>query len=481
MTRRLLTTTLLTILTLLPRQTSSAPLPQTIQTILESTQPLRTQPNHRLPLLLWPAHAALVEDPDLQKEIVLALHSRGISAIASWNPSDFTNSLHQSLQLARIQHELNLPVIVNANSCMHGFFNGSPETAHLDPNHQPFFEESIPGKIGCPFRLQHRYTIVQEQTAQFVRAYHENQLPLDLVFGDWEIDGPLEINESHKSALRCQACRQHIPNIEDFASFQKAVRAERNRATRTCYAEPILALYPKALVGNYGIYPNNGHRYWYDYFEQPSETHPSIREHNATYRTWPNDFNDTSYTMAMPVTYPWARIYESYPFPNADYRWFYNMLLVASNASQHTPPSTPLIPFVHYHTVFDPLPPNANTPQMSRHAYTELLWHLLLRGADSLFLWCTTEQSPTEIQLVHKVWSDSLQYEEFLNSGHPISHTVPNPPTPVISGLRLNNRVLIRRTDFNPPPHHPVNLTIGNHTVNIPPSPNTCLILNLEL
>lgn len=482
MTRRTLIPTVLATLTLLHGQSSSAPFPQTIQTILEATTPIQTPANHRLPLLLWPAHAGVVNDPDLQKEIVLALHSRGISAIASWNPEDFTNSLHQSLQLARIQHALNLPVIVNANNCMHGFFNGSPETAHLDSNHQPFFEESIPGKIGCPFRIQHRYKIVQEQTAQFVRAYHENQLPLDLVFGDWEIDGPLEINESHLSAQRCEICRSKIPHIENFASFQNAVRAQRNHATRTCYAEPILALYPKALIGNYGVYPNNGYRYWYDYFEHPSNTHTSIREQNATYRTWPNDFNDTSYTLAMPVVYPWARIYNNYTFPNPDYRWFYNMLLVGSNALQHTPPSTPLVPFVHYHTVFDPLPPNPEIPQLSKETYQELLWHLLLRGADSLFLWCTTDQNPTEIQLVHKVWSDSLQYQTFLELGQPISHAAPHTPDSVISGLQLEHQVLIRRTDFTPPPHHPITLTLDTQTLTVPPTPtpNTCIVLNLK-
>ena len=75
---------------------------------------------------------------------------------------------------------------------------------------------------------------------------------------------------------------------------------------------------------------------------------------------------------------------------------------------------------------------------------------MLLRGHDTFFLWCTGRELETEIQLVHEVYRDSLKYSGFINRGLPIQFEVPSRPGPVVSGLRLGNRVLARRTDFGP-------------------------------
>ena len=75
----------------------------------------------------------------------------------------------------------------------------------------------------------------------------------------------------------------------------------------------------------------------------------------------------------MPVVYPWTRLYGWYDFASPDYRWFYNMLKVMSNAGANTPNETPIIPFVHYHRIFYPDPVDESVIQMSETAYKELL------------------------------------------------------------------------------------------------------------
>jgi len=455
--------------------------PPKIQTILENTAPLPFPRGNRLPLFLWPAHGGVVDNDVLQERMIRELNKRGIALISTWDWNDKEKSLAESLRIARIQKSLGLRVCVNANACMYGFFNGDQQTAHVDRKGNRFFDDSIPGKIGCPFRIDHRFAPMRKKIDFFVKAYEKAGVPLDFVFGDWEIDGPLEINRAWEAAKRCVVCREKISGIHDFRKFQQIVRDKRSEATRQCYAEPILERFPKAWVGNYGVYPNDGHRYWFDYFEKFFEKHPHRLEQKAPYREWVNDFPSTGYTLAMPVVYPWARIFHWYDFSESDYRWFYNMLLVASNADGNTSPNTPVVPFVHWHTVFDGGDPDTSVRQMSRHAYQELLWHMLLRGSDSFFMWCPDQQSPDETRLVHEAWSAALEYRSWLNDGVPITFEVsPNERT-VISGLRVEERVLVRRTDFSKRADaSPIRLKIGEQVLVVPSRPGLCQVLEFE-
>jgi hypothetical protein len=231
-------------------------------------------------------------------------------------------------------------------------------------------------------------------------------------------------------------------------------------------------------VGNYGVYPHNGYRYWYDYYEYYVDGQPCAVDQRAKYRKWYHEFPETGYTFAMPVVYTWQRIFDWYDFADTDYRWFYNMLRVASNAGENTPADTPIISFVHWHTIESSA---SATPakQFSPDKYKELLWHMLLRGTDTFFLWSPKTQAPKEIPLVHQVYAEAQQYSQFLSEGTPINFTVPRQPRTVISGLRLTDRVLLRRTDFGSVAG-PVRIGIGNKRLEIPEFPGQCLIISLK-
>ncbi len=459
-----------------------SPFPAPIQTVLDNTKPLEHPRKDRLPLLLWPVLGGSVDDDKLQEVIIHELDRRGIAMIATWDYDSRKTSLPRALRIARIQKKLGLLVVINANPSMHRFFNGNEKTAHIDIAGKRFFDDSFGPryKMGCAFAVDFRYPTMTERIDFFVRAYHAAGLPLDLVWGDWEIDGPHEFNRSWDTAKRCVVCRQNIPEIDNFEAYQKAMRVKRGEMTRRCYAEPILSRYPKALVGNYAVYPHGGYRFWYDYFEYFENYHPHILDQRARYRKWFEEFALTGYTFAMPVVYPWHDTFLWYDFEDPDYRWFYNMLLVTSNACKYTDPTIPIISFVHYHTIIVGQELDPSVKQMSKHAYQELLWHMLLRGVDGLFLWSGKKEWGEETRLLHETYVASLAYADWLNHGIPINFDVPRQAGPIVSGLRMGNRVLVRRTDFGKPQPSTVTLHVEGKTLEVPPVTGRCIILELR-
>lgn len=462
---------------------NAAELPQGIRVVLENTKPLEFSRGRRLPLYLWPAMGLGDVDEATAERVVKLLDERGVGLVSTWLPGEDRRekSLAESLAIARAQKRLGLRVNVNANACHYSFFNGEERTAHVDEEGKPFWDDSFGEghKMGCPFALDFRRQPMREQVDFFVRGYHEAGVPLDFVFADWEIDGPQEFNRAHAASKRCVRCRAQIENIGDFATFQKTLRDLRCDLTRECYSRPILDRFPKALVGNYAVYPNNGLRYWYDYFETFVEGQPHVLDKRARYRRWNEDFARTGYTFAMPVVYTWYPTFGWYDFDDPDYRWFYNMLLVASNAGRHTPADVPIITFVHWHTTAPPENPDPAVRQFSGEKYQELLWHMLLRGHDTFFLWCPASEAEEEIRLLHPVWAAAQEYGEFLDNGTPVNFDVPDRPGPVVSGLRLGNRILVRRTDFGDSSGE-VDLKIGEETLPIPPLAGRCKILTFE-
>ena len=453
--------------------------PSHIQVVLDSTRPLKYDRGGRLPLYLWQAmDPGQLNEEELQ-ELVTELDKRGVGLISSWNPGIRQESLAQSLMIAKMQKKLNLRVNINANQCLYSFFNGDQKTAHIDDEGRPFWDESFgKKKMGCPFALEFRQPIIREQVEYFAKEFKKADLDVDFVFADWEIDGPIEFNNAHAASKRCKRCRENIKNIDDFEEFQRVLRKIRCRLQREVYAEPIKLNFHNVLVGNYGVYPHDGYRYWYDYYEHYVDGQPCLTDQRAKYRKWYDEFPETGYTFAMPVVYTWQRIFDWYDYANTDYRWFYNMLLVASNAGEHTPPEISIISFVHWHTIKDDSI-KSKSVQFSEDKYKELLWHMLLRGTDTFFLWCPKQEAAKEIQLVHQVYSQAQQYGEFLSAGIPINFNVPKQASTVISGLKLGDHVLVRRTDFAGTSGD-VEITIDNKKINVKVASKNCQIISIR-
>ena len=452
-----------------------------IELVLRETKPLEHPLGRRLPMYVWGVMDVPGEAPEVERTLK-ELHRRGIGACATWRPgARQAESLASALRVGAIQKRLGLRVNINAIACTYTVFDGSAETAHVDAQGQAFFDTSSAKhrKLGCPFRVRHRYPAMRERMEYFVRAYKGAGVPIDFVFTDWEIDGPIEWNDGWAAAKRCVVCRSHIRKIDDFTAVQKAFRTVRSEMQRQCIARPVLDHFPDALVGNYSVYPQGKWRHWYDYFEKdPPAGAPVQVDQKAKYRQWVPEFEPCGYTFAMPVVYTWHGIWDWYDWANGDYRWFYNMLLVGSNAGEHTPPEVPIIPFVHYTPIRPAQSQDAQLKPMSTGAYRELLWHLLLRGHDTFFLWCPNHEIAQEIRPLHEVWSAALVYREFLDNGVPVTFAVPKQPGPVVSALCLDKRVLVRRTDFDAT-DKPVPITVGDATLMVPRVEGRCQVLTL--
>jgi hypothetical protein len=157
----------------------------------------------------------------------------------------------------------------------------------------------------------------------------------------------------------------------------------------------------------------------------------------------------------------------------------YNMLLVGSNAGESAPPSLPIIPFVHWHPIDAEKYPHPAFKPMSAANYQELLWHLLLRGADTFYLWCGEPEYPEEVRLLHEVYAAAQEYGEFLDKAVPVSFSVPKTPAPAVSALRLGDRLLVRRTDFGRA-KGPVTIDVAGKRIMIPESPGRCQIIKVN-
>ncbi len=449
--------------------------------IIAETQPLTVDRGDRLPFIVWPLHNLTAETDAELEDVLQKLADRGMVTVTGWSTRNREASLKEALRSAALHKKLGIPVVVDSTSVMSLFFNGDESTAHVTAEGETFFDmsQSDRVKIGCPFAAGGRYDEIRKQVEFFVQGYKEANMPLDIVVADWEIDGPIEWNEAWTHAKRCARCRKNIANIENFAEFQAAYRIVRCEMQRECYSKVVRASFPGALVGNYAVYPHGGLRYWYDYFEtNAADDQPYVADQQARYRPWFPEYSLCGYTFAMPVVYTWHRTFDWYDFENPDYRWFYNMLLVASNAGRSTGPGTPLISFVHWHTTAPPKDAQPHVKQFSEDAYQELLWHMLLRGHDGLAMWCMRDELTKETRLVQQVYAASLQYKEFLDQGKPICFDTPTQPGPVVSGLRLGDRVLTRRTDFEPTTGQ-VKLTVGDQVLTVPRAAGQCQVLQL--
>jgi len=453
-----------------------------IDAVLAATQPLKFPRGDRLPIRAMGLEGLPSDDDAENERLLRELDARGIALSARWNPGDLQNSLAQAMRLGRLQQKLGLEIGIDANACMHSFFNGDERTAHIDGAGAPFFDTSFGErhKMGCPFAMEFRYPDIKAQFEAFLRPYQDAGLQVSFIYLDWEIDGPIEWNGAWEASKRCKRCRENLPDIDDFRAFQMRLRTIRADMQRQVYADTVKAYFPNALVGNYAEYPNDGYRYWYDYFEVLPEGAPVKTDVRAKYREWPNLFPATGHTFAMPVVYTWYPTFGWYDFEDPDYRWLYNMLLVATNPCKSAGDNVPIISWLHWHTTSPPPDPDPNVKQLSEEKYQELIWHMLLRGTDGLINWCMDAETPKEIALIQQVYAASLEYKDFLDKGTPVAFDVPTAPAPVVSALRLDDRLLARRTDFG---GEAAQITLelpGGRKVPVPSASGRCQTIDLE-
>ena len=93
--------------------------------------------------------------------------------------------------------------------------------------------------------------------------------------------------------------------------------------------------------------------------------------------------------------------------------------------------------------------------------------------------WCGGDENFEETRLAQEVYARAQEYGDFLDKGMPITYDVPDKPGTVISGLVLDGRVLVRRTDFTANTA-PVEIMVGVKKLKIPCKPGVCQLLSLD-
>ena len=205
-------------------------LPRNLRVVLDATHAVQHSRSGRLPLYVLPISGSLKGTSDkLASDALQQLDRRAIGYSVDWQHTEFEESLREGLRIAKMQRELGQPVAVNANACLYSFFDGSEDTLHVDQSGNRFADNSLGGKLGCPFAIEHRVPIIKWRVEKFLRAYKQAGVDIDFIFADWEIDGPIEWNDSWATHKRCTRCRSRISMIEDFRVFQSKLRSIRSQ------------------------------------------------------------------------------------------------------------------------------------------------------------------------------------------------------------------------------------------------------------
>ena len=150
----LLVTALLLCLPAAARAATAIPATSDVEIVLRETQPLKFPRGQRLPLYLWtPNFPAAADDAELER-VLKALDARGIALFARWGGNDFAKASAFPLRVARLQKKLGLETSVDATGLAHGFYNGTPETGHVDKDGKRFFDKSFFWSPGCTAKGQ---------------------------------------------------------------------------------------------------------------------------------------------------------------------------------------------------------------------------------------------------------------------------------------------------------------------------------------
>lgn len=288
------------------------------------------------------------------------------------------------------------------------------------------------------------------------------------VFSDFEgLPNPYNgIYTAQKNSVNCSGLYPH-GTLGNFNSFVHYTFNLKNRLLSDMLAEPVLAFFPDALVGNYKSYESSKETPFYD---ESGTARPPCQLDRLNVMM-PKAYANNGYLRHY-IRW-WAN-------PNQDkVDWIHLavQIRIISSASQNKNPRTSLVPFISRKVV-----KGKNLSQwasISSGFYRELVRHVLLRGVDGLYLFnagpkagVTATESFESVEDARAVYDELLAYPRFLQFGEPMNLKWPRPDHPEIvwSGLRLADRCLIRtfapkdgldQIKIRPWPNRPIEVTVS--------------------
>jgi hypothetical protein len=411
-------------------------------TFAQVVQPMRNDPRGRLPLFLWnvplPRDSTLVkmrQDGTLRRAID-QLAERGIVPTVQmgweWTPAG-------ALAMAQTLREAGRPVyllIPDAELVERGAYSDTavwvtgPDT-------------SIGG-------LERRWPCLPladprpgaARIRDLIRPFKDAGIELSGVWFDDEAL-PHPWNGVYEAQKRSPDCgRQYPPGaIAEWLAFQGYVFGLRTDLQSAVMADPVHAIFPGARVGNYHEAASSAA---VPFVDGGGNSYPP-RSLGRLDALMPSAYANTLHLARH------ARA-ERPTQEAADRLYFFLLLRTVSTANANKPSGKVSVPFVSRFVRDAPSP--AVRFGMSQRAYRELIRHVLLRGADGLYLFnlgypgspVTSAESFESVEDARAVYDELLAHREFLDRGHPMTYAVPtlDSLSVIWSGLCLPDRCLIR-------------------------------------
>ena len=402
-----------------------------MESLARVVKPMRHDMKARMPLVLWnfplPRNDDLVKlrsDGTLRKHID-TLAARGIVPTVEmgweWTPAG-------AMAMARTLQEAGRPVYVllprvdllegTAYRDCNAWGEGPDATRRGETRKWPCLPLADP-----------------KLTAEWLRGqlqpFKDAGIPLAAVWFDDECL-PHPWNGCYEAQRASAECRKHYPAgvMDNFAAFRKWADAFRFDLFTKGAAEPVKAMFPGVLVGEYGDeVSGTDKRYGLD-VQMPSAY--------ANTCDLPRAFKDRQVTQ-----------------PAADLFYFRQLLEIVSRASAKVIAGKLSMPYISRFVVDNP--DEKYRFPMSQDVYRELVRHVWLRGADGLYLfnlgYPTTPQTVTaefsfqSVEDARSVTDELLAHREFLDKGAAMTFAVPKAvdAEAVWSGRRLpGGRCLVR-------------------------------------
>ena len=431
----------------------------TMDSLTAAVQPMQHPLGGRLPLLIW------------NYPILLASHlgdARADGSLAKWLKLAADRGLALPVQVgwcndaageraeAETTRDLGLPLYLcvdempGGNAGLYGgtkLFPLGPWAGHPHVHRWPCLPLANPSVAATGDRA-------------LMEQYRAAGLTVAGVFYDWE-GFPHPWNGVYDAQRTCPRCAAHYPPgaLDSEASFIQYVYGLRSRVLSAALADPVRAVFPRALVGNYDEWVSSAR---VPYLANGGETLPprSLGQMNAI----------------MPRVYasPWY-LHQFFPEPTplppsrggrgvsgpvtqeqADPVYFNLLLNTISTTNANKQPGQVSVPYLARDDPFDPLQEGDQRfgPGMSHAYYRELVWQALLRGTDGFYLYALgfpssgvpTGEAWATIEDTRAVYDRVLAYRDLLDHGRVLTYQTHAPlyRGAVWSGLRGKDRCLLR-------------------------------------
>ena len=250
-------------------------------------------------------------------------------------------------------------------------------------------------------------------------------------FDDEGLPGPWNgIYESQKANARCAA---YYPSgvLNSWDTFAAYAYSLRSRLETQVMADPVHALFPGALVGNFA-----------DAVSTVSSPYLGLGKHPMP------AYDLGGMDTMMPMLYPqFLWLAANTPQQQLDATMFERLLAAESSAASNRG-SKRIIPFLSIYAVA----PYGKGGIMSSAAGKELMRQMFLRGMDGMYLfnlnstaYVTDEQSLQFLEDARSVYDQMLAFPEFLDHGTPMNLATPNiiGGAAVWSGLKIDDKALV--------------------------------------